>query len=267
MDNVVESFAIGAEKILHVNQIEEKFPSATPTISKFTAALTVGDEDQVSVAPWYDSVHYLKEFPTELEETGWIFETDSNGEKIIKAFEYVIQKLDEYAKQGLYPISHGIYARYFRGTNGGLSMSAHRDNMHVCGFDMASGKDLPGYAIFRQDMQAFLVGELHARPHWGKFAPDDIDYSALYGKEYEKFQQALQKWYSDNELDLEKSMLLNNFHARILGLLPAQRLDEKKSSIFFSTDKDIKNRDKISPSKQDDTNTKRSHYSVGCLLQ
>src|SRR5579872_2506309 len=204
--------------------------------------MEVGNKDTISVGPWPDIAHYQTAYPWGLDDADYLFNTlGKSCDEIIKAIKHVCDRLDDYARQKKYPVIDAIYLRLFKGTNGGLSTSATKEGEHVCGFDIVSNANIPGYAAFKAEMEQFFSEELGARPHWGKTVPLNKNYAELYGKQYEIFMRALKTWHEQSGLSLENSPFMNAFFRSILQL-PAMS--------DLKTEREEKQEKEIKPSHQ-----------------
>jgi hypothetical protein len=188
-----------------------------------TAPLAIGDLDQLAVGPWHEMMHYRTSFPTDLDEICGIFPVKDQparapkGQEIIKAFTKAITLLGEHAKRGEYPVTYGMYFRYLQGTNGGLSFTSHPEDHHVCAMDLTTNYNVRGFDTFKKAMQNFFIDEMHAKFHWGKNAPQDIDYAKLYGAEWDKVKQTLETWHHHHHISTVRSALLNPLFSSVLG--------------------------------------------------
>lgn len=209
-----------------IEEILSAHPKIIPFYMNYIVSNFALDKDSVSVRPWYDIAHSQTSFPRNLDDAGYLFETNKKGDEVIKALNTVSETLKNYAENKKYPLTYAIYLRFFQGTNGGLSTSIHSENKYICAFDMVSHPSIPGYPDFKRDMQKYFMESLHAKPHWGKHIPLDVNYAEVYGKNYNDFKKTLQHWYQECKMDVNKSPFLNKFHETIL------RTSEKSTPLF-----------------------------------
>jgi hypothetical protein len=207
---------------LHITDLLRTFPNLTPYYMRYFASkIGVGGKDGVAVGTWYDMFHYQTAFPWDLTEFGPLFEVSDQPKdgiqtpEMVAAFEKLVKTLTEAAAKSEYPLVYAAYLRYLQGTNGGLSMSMHRDNHHVCSMDMTTAHHIPGFDQFVKTMSEYAFNDLHAKPHWGKNIPAGVDFKQMYGESYDKFIQVLDKWYKDHGMSFEQSPLLNETFSRI----------------------------------------------------
>ncbi len=206
------------------------------------ARIEVGSKDTLSVAPWPDVAHYQVAFPSNLEDTDYLFATKKNCEEIIKAIDRICEKLAEYAarKQKQFPITEAIYIRFLKGTNGGLSTSqTNEEKTHICGLDIVTNRNIPGYADFKVEMDRLFFEELGAVPHWGKTVDLNKNYAELYGKRYDEFKKVLDRWYEQCGLSFEKSIFLNPFFRSILQVPASPMLAERHQQDAEAVEKKV----------------------------
>ena len=200
----------------YVADLLSAFPALIPYYMRYFAAkIGIGEKSGIAVGPWYDLAHYQTVFPPNLTEFGPLFEVSDASKdgvqtpEIVTAFEKLVRTLTAAAANGEYPLIYAAYVRFFQGTNGGLSMSMHDDKHHVCSMDMTTAHNIPGFNKFFATMSAFMLNELHAKPHWGKNILPNVDYSKMYGESYQQFINVLKKWYEEHGMVFEQSSLLN----------------------------------------------------------
>ncbi len=214
-----QAFSIKMNNLFNVPGFLTQHSQLIPPYMKYLVArMEVGSADTIAVGPWPDMAHYQTAFPWSLDDADYLFSTCGvSCYEVIRALEYVSRKLKEYARRGQYPIIDAIYLRFFKGTNGGLSTSATRNNdEHICGFDIVSNAGIPGYADFKAEMEKFFSEELNAKPHWGKTVPLNKDYAKLYGEQYIAFMRALTAWHKKCGLTLKSSPFMNAFFRTVL---------------------------------------------------
>lgn len=234
LDKFIQSLEVDLQAGSHINDLIRAYPHLIPYYSRYLVAhFAVGDEGSVSVGPW-PSVHYLRAYPSDIADADYLFPVNPNYEEIVGAMEHIVATLSQYASREEYPLTDAVYLRLFSGTSGGLSTSSHGPGQRVCGLDMVSCSGIESYSRFRDEMADFFVnGPLHAKPHWGKYLPLNIDYPALYGEKCQEFMNALLGWYEAHKMDLSHAMLLNRFQCQIWELTeyaPQNRLTLASSS-------------------------------------
>ncbi|HEX2548252.1 MAG TPA: D-arabinono-1,4-lactone oxidase, partial [Gammaproteobacteria bacterium] len=233
--------AIRYSKKFHIEEILTTYPNVIPFYMNYIVSKFGLEKESVTVRPWYDIAHSQTSFPKNLDDAGYLFSTDKDGKEVIQALNQVTDALNLYAKNKKYPLTYAIYVRFFQGTRGGLSTSQHADQQYVCAFDMVSHPTIPGYLEFKKDMQHFFMNELHAKPHWGKHIPLEVDYAKMYGENFVSFKKSLSDWYKDCKMDIQKSPFLNTFHSTIL------QIPEKVKPIFERDKKPPLSHEKLHP--------------------
>jgi hypothetical protein len=221
LTHIEQNFSIKMNNLFNVPGFLTQHSCLIPPYMKYLVArMEVGSTDTIAVGPWPDIAHYQTAFPWSLDDADYLFNTRGKScTEIVKAIEFVSLKLKEYARRGQYPIIDAVYLRFFKGTNGGLSTSATQYmDEHICGFDIVSNAGIPGYSAFKAEMEQFFSGELHARPHWGKTVPLNIDYAKLYGEHYTAFMRVLILWHKKCGLTLENSPFMNSFFRTVLQM-------------------------------------------------
>lgn len=233
---------------LHLASLLRKFPSLVPYYMRFFASkISVGSSDNISVGPWHEMEHYLTAFPHDLTELGVLFPvsnhtaSDTHTPEIAEAFEKLLTELTASAAKSEYPLVYAAYFRYLQGTNHGLSTSMHDDNHHICSMDMTTEQSMPGFNEFARRMADFTLGKLHAKPHWGKNIPDQVNFKELYGDSYTKFINTLESWYTSHGMDLYSSPLLNSVMSHVLDLDHSQHAASTSKPESLSTWDDVKN--------------------------
>ncbi|VVC77246.1 putative xylitol oxidase [Aquicella siphonis] len=214
-----QELQINLERNLRITDLLRDYPHLIPYFTRYLVTQSaIGNKDTRSVGPWH-MVHYQTAFPRDIDDADYLFQVGQDCEEITAAISKIVTTLTEFAHEKQYPLVDAVYLRLFTGTNGGLSTSAHEKGQYVCGLDMVSGNGIAGYAEFKQNMaDYFMRGPLHAKPHWGKYVPTDVDYRKIYGNEFDAFIAALHKWYERHQIEIDRSMLLNRFHCEILQL-------------------------------------------------
>ena len=216
--HLAQSIEIKMEEGFHITDFLRECPELIPYYMTYLVTrIAIGKNDKISVGPW-PRIHYQTAFPKEINDFDCLFEVGKDCKEISHAFKKLAETLMEAAKNKEFPVTYAAYARLIAGTNGGLSTSQHQNDKMVCGFDVVSSPNIPGYEKFKNTMLDFFIEECHGKPHWGKDVPLNIDYAKLYGNDFIQFKQVLEKWYVTNEMSLENSMLLNNFFCKILQL-------------------------------------------------
>lgn len=223
-----QELEIKSENVLRITDLYRDKPQLIPYFMRYLVTKAgIGSKDAISVGPW-PTVHYQTAFPHDIDDADYLFEVGKGCDEILQALETIVTSLTKQAAKGEYPITDAMYFRFISGSeedelkpgNVGLSTSAHKKGKYVCGLDMVSSNGIPGYSEFKEEMKAyFLNSELHAKPHWGKYVPLDVDYRKVYGEEiFDHFVDVLENWYKTHNIKISNSMLLNSFFCQVLQL-------------------------------------------------
>jgi hypothetical protein len=217
---------------VNINEILREYPKIIPFYMRhLTAPLAIGDADQLAVGNWPEIMHYRTWFPDDLDEICGIFPVQDQPanapqcQEIVNALKQTITLLGEHAKRGEYPLTYGVYFRYLQGSNGGLAITTHPEGSHICGMDLTTCENAPGFAAFKQSMQDFFLNDMNGKLHWGKNAPMDIDYAKIYGATWQETKSVLERWHQVNKIDTTKSIFLNPLFSKVFGY-PLPSLDE-----------------------------------------
>lgn len=182
------------------------------------ANVAIVNDDSEFIGPW-NMMHSQASYPSDMDDADYLLEIGKDHNEIIIAVEKIIHSLSEFAMKEQYPITDAIYFRVFNGVSGGLSTSTLKEGSSICGIDMVSNIGIPGYQEFKSQMKEyFIYDELAAKPHWGRFVPNDVDYKKMYGEDFEQFFSTLTGWYESHKISMDKNMLLNNFLCDILQM-------------------------------------------------
>lgn len=220
LSSLAQQLEIKSEKAFQITNLFRTNPDIIPCFMRhLVTKAAIGSKDEHSIGPW-PSVHYQTEFPRDIDDADYLFEVSKDCNEIVKALEAIVSSLTRFAAKGQYPVTSAMYFRFFDGTNGPLSSSVHAEGKKVCGLDMVSSNGIAGYSEFKREMaEYFIYGELHSKPHWGKYVPLEVDYRKMYGAErFDSFVNTLESWYQDNNIKISHSMLLNSFLCKILQL-------------------------------------------------
>ncbi len=233
LSHLAQKFEITLEEGFHVTDLLSLVPELIPDYMRYLVTRgAIGEKDHMIIGDWPNVYHYQVEYPHKINDVDVLFPVSMDSHEIVDAFVKMAQTNEEYAKKGQYPVTFAAYARFIQGTNGGLSTSAHASGQHVCGFDIVSSPGIPGLEAYRNEMFDFLISKLHGKPHWGKYAPEDLDYKKIYGEDMTKFVDTIKQWYAKHGMDLTRSPLLNTFLCHVLDLPEYAPNVESRQAIF-----------------------------------
>lgn len=95
---------------------------------------------------------------------------------------------------------------------------------------MVSDINIPGHEAFQKEITSFFLEVLNARAHLGKFLPSDYQLNCT------DYTDALIRWFKENNLNLEESMLLTAHYCKLLQLpemMPVQPEFSMTQATFF----------------------------------
>lgn len=220
-------------------------PDLLPYYTRFANlfnTLSRGDRPKVDIERFI--THYHTAFPRNMHDVSWIIPVKDTeaGEVLAMVLEKIDNLLNEANERGERPITYAVYARYFKGTNGGLSTSATNENDEcVVAIDTVTNPNAPGITAFEINLREFLESnDLKPRFHLGKHLPHGVnDYKYFYDeKTLAEFEQAQIRWHG-SENAYKNSPFLTPFMETMLGMkhaepklqqIPVRSFTQKESS-------------------------------------
>ncbi|WP_019215354.1 hypothetical protein [Legionella tunisiensis] len=173
--------------------------------------------------------HYQAAFPKQMRDTSYILPVkDDEAGDVLAA---VLQKIEDLTKaaieRGECPVTYAVYARYIKGSNGGLSTtSTSSEEEHILAIDIVTHPNAPGIANFEKELLAYF-SEIGIKPrfHLGKNFPFGIrSYTDFLKPEaIEQYKEALIKWYGSEEA-LEASPFVTPYFRQMLDKQPSIEL-------------------------------------------
>lgn len=182
-------------------KVATNITSLTPILEKTLMAAT-SERTMISTAP--DVFHYQNYFPRRLYDLSYAIDTGEDFSKFRSAFEIVTSKVCEYAKPKRsctspwffdYKRGHKfvqnfiMHCRFIRNSNGFMAPAV--GNRYTCMFEAVTYVGTPSEQYYKEVEAHWL--SLGGRPHWGKTYNPDLDFKALYGENWEKFNRIRQK--------------------------------------------------------------------------
>jgi len=205
-------------------------------MKSFVAPAAVGHTNSTKIGTWREVAHYVTAFPWQIDDTDLLFPTqrETKNQNVIEALKKLNAMLASYQQHAQYPVIDGIYLRVFGGTNSPLSTSSHQPGEEICGIDIVSAPNIPGFQAFKKEFIEYGITKLNARPHWGKSVPEFVDLEQVYGEKIIQFRTILKNWFQQVAIDPQYSFLFNDFARRIAGmertLQPAAVKEESKAA-------------------------------------
>lgn len=169
--------------------------------------------------------HYQAAFPKQMRDTSYILPVkDSEAGDVLAA---VLQKIEDLTQAAIArdecPVTYAVYARYIKGTNGGLSTtSTNSEDEYILAIDIVTHPNAPGIANFEKELLAYF-SEIGIQPrfHLGKNFPFGIHSYAdfLKPEAIAQYKEALVKWYGSEEA-LEASPFITPYFKQMLEKQP-----------------------------------------------
>lgn len=155
--------------------VEKEFKHLIPAYMHLASNDVIGKvpNPYTRVGEERDITHYQVAFPRELSDLSFMFPVKNSSKEIIaNLLQFVEELLKTYGDKKIYPVTHAIYMRYFKGTRGGLSTSHCEDNEHIVAFEVVTHPKAPGVHSFKMDLiNYFREQEIPIKFHWGKEIP------------------------------------------------------------------------------------------------
>ncbi len=219
-----------------------------PYFMLFSAAIVTGSRGTKAIVDYENHItHPQVGFPKLMRDVSYLIPV--SDDEAGKTLEDVLQKIDELlknsSKKGEYPVTYAVYARYAKGTNGGLSTSAtSSEEERIIAIDIVTHPDAPGIAHFEQQFLAALKEmDITPRHHLGKNFPAGILHydQFLESKAIAEFREALERWYSTPSLiDGKERFEMSPFHTPYLQrmLSPSPVLTQQLTDEVESKEQD-----------------------------
>lgn len=134
----------------------------------------------------------------------------------------------KYWQEGKTPVMFAFYLRILEGTNGGLSVTAHKSGEKILAFEFTTHPKAPGLAEFQKELVAYMeqrVGH-NVRRHLGKASPvEGRTYLDIFPEEtVQKFNNALDAFgnlkVSEENNHEPYNPFMTDYHAQMLGRKP-----------------------------------------------
>lgn len=191
---------------------------------------TRGEKDRIDYAN--NTMHYQTAFPTQLGLSSFQMVVDPAQEAQIlaDALEHANQLLIAASDNNQYPVGFSIYARLFKGTQGGVSPAQCRDDQRILALEFVTNPQAPGFNQFIKDMQAwFAAHHIPARFHLGKEMPEGTNLVNMVGEAaVQQFTEALSRWHAP--MDWRNNPALTPYYKQMLG----QALTAEEQAVLAS---------------------------------
>lgn len=147
--------------------------------------------------------HSQISFPKHMVDLSILFPLKwDNFQNLVSTLEWLEDKLRRYNKDDKFPVTLAIYVRFFKGTNGGFSTSACRDDEFIVALEMATGYPNPYWESFRDTVMEYLADkEPRMKYHLGKYIPRTEDgLKSFYDDEtWNECYQTIIDWYGSED--------------------------------------------------------------------
>jgi hypothetical protein len=203
-------------------KIATHLPFLTPILEK--ALMAVAPENTM-IAPAADVFHYQNYFPKRLYDLSYAIDNSEDFSNFRSAFQIVTSKVCEYARpkhsctspwffeykrDRRFVQNFIMHCRFIKNSRG--FMAPAEGNRHTCMFEAVTYIGTPCEAYYKEVETHWL--SLGGRPHWGKTYNPSLDFKAMYGGNWEKFNQIRQ------QMDPE-GMFLNDFTRHVFQVTQA----------------------------------------------
>ncbi|KAF8938712.1 hypothetical protein EDD21DRAFT_427884 [Dissophora ornata] len=189
-------------------------PASTPFLSCLIYSMLKKDSEQVLEAP--EAIHYqagidnLKCLDTEMA-----FKADDKFENVVKAWNYVIELMYEYANRKEFPLNLTMEMRFVKSSQMIMSNAYDKDPDAIyCMIEILSVVNTKGFEEFSAKVAKYWMDEFNARPHWAKmweFIPGIVQYLRRQaGHQYDQFEIVRKKYDPEG-------MFMNTTFTGLLG--------------------------------------------------
>ncbi|WED44327.1 FAD-binding protein [Legionella cardiaca] len=214
--------------------LDSKLIKLLPQYLLLAAAAITGTRGTKALVDHENSItHYQVAFPKAMRDVSYLLPVKDKeaGALLAKVLQKIDELVKEGAKHGECPITYAVYARYIKGTTGGLSTSAtSSDDEHIIALDIVTHPNAPGIANFEKKLLSYL-SEIGVKPrfHLGKNFPNGIHSYAdfLQPEAIAEYKKALTKWYGSEE-QLQASPFITPYFEQMLGGSPMNLLHLEK---------------------------------------
>ena len=162
----------------------------TPAIMNLLSTLM---PEQTVVAPSCMVFHYQLFYMPVWDMSYCINIPNNDFTNVQKAWNLVVNKIEELAKQGQYPQNMVLHTRYIKNSDAYLSPASGED--HTCCIEILTftGNDRPvsSYEWYFEEIEQGWIA-LGGKPHWGKAIYSVDKLKSMYGDQMTKFLQIRQ---------------------------------------------------------------------------
>ncbi|KTD08243.1 FAD-binding protein [Legionella jamestowniensis] len=203
--------------------MDNKLKSLIPPYLLLAAATIMGTRGTTPLVDHENSItHYQVAFPKAMRDVSYILPVeDKHAGALLADVLHRIELLTKAAAEhGEFPITYAVYARYIKGSKGGLSTTTtSSEDEHVLAIDIVTHPDAPGIAHFEEELLNYFA-EIKIKPrfHLGKNFPSGVhNYTDFLEPEaIEEYKKALKRWYGGND-ELKASPFVTPYFEQMLG--------------------------------------------------
>jgi L-gulonolactone oxidase len=181
--------------------LNSELKSLLPDLMLFAATQSIEARGTKSIVDFENHLtHPQVAFPKVLHDVDYFIPVNENeaGEHLEGILEQVEKQVYQAAAKGEYPLTYAVYARYLKGTNGGLSTtSTNSSDEHILAVDVVTHPQAQGIDRFEAGFLAYLKEKnLNFRNHLGKdFSYGVVRYDQFLEPDNIKaFVEAAQRW-------------------------------------------------------------------------
>lgn len=198
-------------------------PAATPRLCPCLFRFTNSRRD--AVVDIVDAVHYQKWIERmKVECTEFAIPVDPDFAQVRRAWNTVLEALQDHACQGRYPFNLTLNARFIKGSQALLSPAVGRS--HTCYIEILSYFKTPGWRQFAVAVAREWMKLPGARPHWAKdfaFIPGIIPFiRAAYGENMRSFLETRERLEVDPQRMFVNPLMEDVFFAADRGRPPLE---------------------------------------------
>ena len=136
---------------------KQKFATFMPWYLKnVVPVFTVPEKTSVSIGPFPEMMTRRNHFTAKISMAAYYIPIKKDNRARIQDVINCVSNLREtYHEQGKFPVVHGIYYRYLKGTNGGLSPSFHNEDEDILVVDVTSDWRVEGWHEFADKLGTY----------------------------------------------------------------------------------------------------------------
>ncbi|KAF9301432.1 hypothetical protein BGZ74_006728 [Mortierella antarctica] len=190
-------------------EVMPRHPELTPFLSCLMFDMAK-DGDRDEVLEIRNAIHYqqgIDNIPCLDMEMG--FKCDDNFGNVVRAWNYVIDQLYEYANRNEFPFNLTLEMRFVKASSQMMSNAFDTDPEAIyCMMEILSVTNTKGFEAFSANIALYWMKEFNAKPHWAKMwehIPDIKPYLVKQaGDRFNSFEVVRQK-YDPTDMFMNKT--------------------------------------------------------------